>query len=137
MKMVEKLDLALKEKGWTQTAFERAAMLSENRISKWKNGAGEPTAKQALRMARLLGLPYDFLIDDDQDKPGLLPLSDREKQIWDVVRTIGVDEAWRRLLQPLVGAVPEPARPSVVLTPVTIRPGDEAKPPEKKRKGAG
>lgn len=103
MTMVEKLDLALDERGWTQSAFEQAALLSANRISKWKNGTGEPTAKQALRMARLLDLPLEYLIDDDQAEPGGMPVSEREKQVWEAIRTLGVDEAWRRLLQAPAG----------------------------------
>lgn len=68
MKMIEKITLALADRGLTQRGLEQRAGLSENRISKWKDGTGEPTARQALLMARLLGLPLEYLVDDDQEE---------------------------------------------------------------------
>lgn len=69
MKMIEKLVKALADRDLTQRAFEAQCGLSENRISKWKDGTGEPTARQALAMARALGLPLEFLVDDSIDEP--------------------------------------------------------------------
>lgn len=115
--MVEKLELALIEKGWTQSALEKAAMLSPNRISKWKGGQGEPTARQALRMAQLLELPVAYLIDDDQAQPEATPLNDLEREIWRMVRMLGGDEAYRRLIQAPVDMTPHmlppPPRPKL------------------------
>jgi transcriptional regulator with XRE-family HTH domain len=98
MRLVEKLEAVLRARGLTQSSFEKLASLSENRISKWKNDQGEPTVRQALRMARILDVPLDYLADDDLNDLPSATMTERERQVWEVVRTIGPDEAWRRLV---------------------------------------
>lgn len=89
MRMVDKIKAALESKGWTQSAFEKLALLSENKISKWKDDKGRPTAQEALRMARLLEISVEYLIDDDQEEPPRPApvLSEREAAILAIVRT--------------------------------------------------
>jgi transcriptional regulator with XRE-family HTH domain len=101
MRLVEKLEMALRSKGLTQGSFERLAMLSENRISKWKNNQGEPTVRQALRMARLLDLPLDYLADDEVDEEPHRLIDDWERKIRDVIAIIGAEVVYRRLLESL------------------------------------
>jgi hypothetical protein len=50
-------------------------------------------------MARALGVPVEWLVDDEMAVPPPIPTTDRESDLWKVVRTIGLDEAWRRLVQ--------------------------------------
>lgn len=68
MRFIEKIDEWLNRSGWTQGALERQAALPENRISKWRD-VGEPTISQGLRIAKVLGIPLDYLADDTQDEP--------------------------------------------------------------------
>jgi transcriptional regulator with XRE-family HTH domain len=98
MDMVAKIQHLLRDRGLHQAEFEPLAGLPKGRVSKWAGGQGEPTARQALRMARLLNVPLDYLADDDLDEPPPASMTDRERQVWEVVRTIGPDEAWRRLV---------------------------------------
>jgi transcriptional regulator with XRE-family HTH domain len=117
MKMVEKLEAAIRAKGLTQSSFERAAMLSENRISKWKNNQGEPTASQALRMARMLGVSVEYLIDDEVDAPEP-SVSEWERKVWEVVQEIGAELAWKKLVRPEHVAseprlLPPPPKPKI------------------------
>lgn len=98
--MVEKLQNLIVDRGLTQTVFEPMAGLPENRISKWAGGQGEPTARQALRMARQLGVSVEYLIDDQLDRdPGApsVPLSLQDQMILEAYRAFGFQEAWRRL----------------------------------------
>lgn len=72
--------------------------LAANRISKWASGQGEPTGRQYLRMARVLGVPVEYLIDDEMAVPPLTPTTEMEHRVWDVVREIGADRVWRILM---------------------------------------
>lgn len=67
-KIIEKICDLIAERGYTQQDFEEVAKLATNRVSKWRN-KGEPTARQALRIARALGVTMEYLADDTQDEP--------------------------------------------------------------------
>jgi transcriptional regulator with XRE-family HTH domain len=69
MTMLEKIDLVLRRKGLSQAALERIALLPAGRISKWKDQKGEPTVRQALRIAHALDVPIPWLVDDGMDEP--------------------------------------------------------------------
>jgi transcriptional regulator with XRE-family HTH domain len=102
MDAMAKIEKLLGAKRWKQNAFEKAAVLAENRISKWKDGQGEPTLRQAYRMARLLGVPLDYLADDALQEPSSSGLTDDERAILDLFRALGLDraEGLRRLATP-------------------------------------
>ena len=89
---VEKILTLLEQRGWTQGYFESMAGLSANRISKWKNDQGEPTLRQGLRMARLLGVPIEYLADDQADAIEQPPaLTADEDAILKLVRALRLD----------------------------------------------
>jgi transcriptional regulator with XRE-family HTH domain len=47
--------------------------LTQNRISEYERGTGEPPLPVLLKYARIAGVCVDVLIDDDQDLPAKLP----------------------------------------------------------------
>ena len=47
--------------------------LTQNRISEYETGKGEPPLPVLLKYARLAGVCVDLLIDDDLDLPAKLP----------------------------------------------------------------
>ncbi len=71
MTFVEKIEMLRKAKGLDQDELEPLAGLPATRISRWNGGTGEPTARQALRLARVLGCSLEYLADDslDEDHP--------------------------------------------------------------------
>jgi transcriptional regulator with XRE-family HTH domain len=77
MNVIDKIVEFARRQGMTQGGLERAAGLSANRISKWKDGKGRPTLAQAARIAKQLELPIAFLADDAQDEP--LPSAELER----------------------------------------------------------
>ena len=101
--MVQKLTDILERRGIKQAAFERSVFLSENRISKWKKGQGEPSASEALRMARALGVSMEWLIDDTKETAPVSELSELERSIIDLVHALRLDkqEALLRLATPV------------------------------------
>lgn len=109
--MVDKIVMLAEARGWDQGELESRAGLARGRISKWKADQGEPSAKQALRMARLLNVSMEFLADDDLDEPVPVPsiaLADDERAIIDLYHDLELDkrEAVKRLATPLTAAVP-------------------------------
>jgi transcriptional regulator with XRE-family HTH domain len=97
MTTIAKICRLLAEKGITQVAMERSVGLAKNRISKWKEGTGEPTARQIWEIARALRVPVEYLLDDDQDRPKPPPDEEEEHILW-LVRELGYDEAKAQLL---------------------------------------
>lgn len=53
--------------------------LTQNRISEYETGKGEPPLPVLLRYARLARISTDVLIDDDLDLPAKLPVKPKHK----------------------------------------------------------
>ena len=93
------------------------------RISKWKNGKGEPTPSDIAAMVEVFKVSYDYLCDPEvRDPKGVSAfnpileqvrasgLTERQRMILEVARRIGEDVAIDRLLN-VPGAVPYVAKP--------------------------
>ena len=55
------------------------ADLTQNRISEYETGKGEPPLPILLKYARLVGISTDVLIDDELDLPAKLPAKPKSK----------------------------------------------------------
>jgi transcriptional regulator with XRE-family HTH domain len=55
------------------------ADLTQNRISEYETGKGEPPLPILLKYARLVGISTDVLIDDELDLPDKLPAKPKHK----------------------------------------------------------
>ena len=53
--------------------------LTQNRISEYETGKGEPPLPVLLRYARIAGICVEVLIDDELDLPGELPVKPKHK----------------------------------------------------------
>jgi transcriptional regulator with XRE-family HTH domain len=118
MKMIDRVDRILAERGIDQDDFERLAKLPTNRFSKWKRGTGADSvsARYALSMARVLGVSVEWLIDDEAPDEAVESdgLTADERDILNVIRRAGLGkvEALARL------ALSPPARPA---TPMRLK----------------
>lgn len=74
-RLAEKLVQVRTALGLSQNELIRAleVELTQNRISEYETGKGEPPLPVLLRYARLAGVCVDVLIDDEQDLPDNLP----------------------------------------------------------------
>lgn len=100
--MIEKIVALAQRKGVSQAAVERAAGLSENRISKWKNNEGEPTFRQIVRIAEFLDCSVSYLADDSLDAPPPSATLDHDEETAldfyrELVAVVGPAKALREL----------------------------------------
>lgn len=105
MDFLEKILKLTEIRGLDQSQVESMAGLPRGRITKWKSDQGEPSAKQALRLAKALDVRLEWLVDDDENWPptSRQQLSVDDSMISSMVEILGFAEAKRRLLLPPKG----------------------------------
>jgi len=97
MKFSEKLESLRVQKRLSQEEIAAAVGVTQSSVSRWLGGGGGPTLPQGLRLARFLGVPLDFLADDEMQKPPA-GRSPEEELLLTNARILGIDEAIRRVL---------------------------------------
>jgi len=110
MEIFEKVEKLLDAKGLRFADLGRATGMSSARMTQLRQGVGKISTHELLASARFLGVTVDYLVDPEIVEPerGITPA---EAAILEMVRTVGTDEAKRRLM--LVGpafAVPPQSR---------------------------
>jgi transcriptional regulator with XRE-family HTH domain len=95
--MIDKISELVTSHGYSLASFEVAARLPTNRLSKWRNGKGEPKARELYRIAKLLDVTMEYLADDLMDRP-TPPLTDDERMVLRVIRVLRTRESMRRLI---------------------------------------
>ena len=95
----DKIEKLTASKGIKKKQIAEAMGAHATRISDWISGKWQPDLGQALRLARFLSVPLDYLADDSMDElptPDVLP---EEMKLIEMARVVGIEEARRRLLQ--------------------------------------
>ena len=99
MNAVLKIEQLRRALGLDQAELESMTGLARGRISKWASGQGEPTIRQAHRLAAALGTSVDYLADESATEPVARPSVDPKiAGILEIVHELGPDIARRRLL---------------------------------------
>lgn len=91
MEFAEKVNKLLAEKGLSQRAL--AGLLGDvnkDSVNRWCRGSQMPDVKTALRLARVLGVSLDYLVDDQMDEPPTLGLTSEELALVEAAREMGV-----------------------------------------------
>lgn len=142
MRFPEKLILVIQDSGLSQARISRDAELHPSALSDMTAGKRRPYMDQALKLARALKVPLEYLADDSLDEPPEPQLTDDDAFVIRAVRAMGIsaDEAVRRIyagaLKPELvsnggreerayGSTfePSPGRPDPSLTVITPMPG--------------
>lgn len=71
MELRKKLLHLMTEKGWTQIAVSSKSGVSQSAISDYVNeeNPSRPRGNNALKLAKIFGVPLEWLLDDKQDWP--------------------------------------------------------------------
>jgi transcriptional regulator with XRE-family HTH domain len=88
-------------KGLDQSALAGKVGLSKSSISRILSGAQEPKLRVAYDLAKALGVTLDYLVDDSPEigpNDQLVMLSEDEVTILKIVRRLGTDVAFNRLV---------------------------------------
>ena len=103
MGYTDKLQRLCALRGMDQSALASKVNLSKSSISRILSGTQEPKLRLAYDLAKALGVTLDYLVDDSPEigpTDQLVMLSDDEVAILKIVRRLGTDVAFDRLLQP-------------------------------------
>lgn len=104
MPFPEKLARMIELRGISQSRLARETGIAQPKISAMSAGKQRPYMDQAIKLARALDVPLDWLADDDQDE---LPQPDPDAEdLAFLVRKLGAAEVVRRAL--LSEAVAQP-----------------------------
>jgi transcriptional regulator with XRE-family HTH domain len=108
MRMLDKVLSLLDARRISQQDAEISCGMPRGRISKWVGGQGEPTARQALRLAELLRVPVRYLIDDAMTSPEPDVSEIQQRILW-LAEAVGYDVAVKRLANALETTTPPPS----------------------------
>ena len=101
MGYTDKLQKLCALRGLDQSALAQKVNLSKSSISRILSGAQEPKLRLAFDLAKALGVTLDYLVDDSPEvgpSDQLIMLSEDEVAILKIVRRLGRNEAFDRLL---------------------------------------
>jgi transcriptional regulator with XRE-family HTH domain len=94
----EKVAKLVDRAGITQKDLATSLGLSESRVSEWLHRGTAPKLTVAARLAKILGVPVDYLADDDQDEPPSATRTDQERRILEIAAMLGYEVALARLI---------------------------------------
>ena len=97
MEIFEKIEKLLDAKGLRFADLGRATGMSSARMTQLRQGVGKVSTHELLSSARFLGVTVDYLIDPPVSEPQPKP-SPSEEAVLEMIRTLGIAEAKRRLL---------------------------------------
>ena len=80
MKLQEKIIMLRKKNGWSQEEFAEKMYVSRQAISRWENGTALPDAQNVLQLSKLFNVTTDYLLNDDYESDGDIPVVQRAKQ---------------------------------------------------------
>ncbi len=70
MKLLDKIIMLRKERGWSQEDFAGNLNVSRQAVSRWENGTALPDAQNILQISKLFNVTADYLLNDDyEDEP--------------------------------------------------------------------
>jgi len=66
---IERLELVLEKKGWTQRKLAEKAGFTEESLSRWFNGKNKPYPRKVITLAKILGVDADWLSGEGDRLP--------------------------------------------------------------------
>lgn len=122
MNFAEKVIKLREARGWKQSDLRKAiGDISPTTVSNWESGS-IPAMDIALKVARALGVPLDYLADDEQDRPVPTAMSEAEQQLWAMAKRHGAERILKRLEE--VGVGPRNRDPEIVESAEDVDPRD-------------
>lgn len=80
MKMQDKLIMLRKKAGLSQDDLAEKINVSRQAISRWENGTALPDALNVLQLSKMFHVTTDYLLNDDYESDGDIPVVQKVKQ---------------------------------------------------------
>lgn len=80
MKMQDKLIMLRKKTGLSQDDLAEKINVSRQAISRWENGTALPDALNVLQLSKMFHVTTDYLLNDDYESDGDIPVVQKVKQ---------------------------------------------------------
>lgn len=94
----ERLNLLLEDRGLSQSELARRSGYKQPQVNLWVNGKSRLFADQAIKLCQALSVSADWLLDEEADDKIPAEPSPWEVRVMEIVREIGPERAWRRLV---------------------------------------
>ncbi len=102
---MEKVEKLLSKKDMSAADLTRLTGIPSGRLSKLGKGEGKLRMKEALKVARALNVPLEFLADDEMHEPPRQPEASEEmRALLVIVLELGPKEVLARVLRPTTSA---------------------------------
>lgn len=92
----EKVERRLLELGWNQATLAERIGRKSSTVANWFIRGSVPRLDVAWEVARAIGLPVDYLADDEQKEPPPIGTAE-ERRLLDLCLRLGPEEAFDRL----------------------------------------
>jgi transcriptional regulator with XRE-family HTH domain len=105
MRFGKKIERLCDERGWNRAELARRIGVSKTTAGNWFDDTRHPFDFTLIKLSRALGVPVDFLVDNEMDEPPSPALSPDEAEVLNLIRALGLPkfEALRRLAGAGVG----------------------------------
>ena len=80
MRLPDKIILMRKQNGWSQEELAEKLDVSRQAVSRWENGTALPDAQNVLQLSKLFHVTTDYLLNDDYESDGDIPLVQQARQ---------------------------------------------------------
>ena len=80
MRLPDKIILLRKQNGWSQEELAEKLNVSRQAVSRWENGTALPDAQNVLQLSKLFHVTTDYLLNDDYESDGDIPLVQQARQ---------------------------------------------------------
>lgn len=80
MKLEEKLVSLRKEKGLSQLKLAEMMNVSRQAVSRWESAAARPSTENLRALSKLYGVPIDYLMHEESERPGQPEEKNRKKR---------------------------------------------------------
>ena len=80
MRLPDKIILLRKQNGWSQEELAEKLKVSRQAVSRWENGTALPDAQNVLQLSKLFYVTTDYLLNDDYESDGDIPLVQKARQ---------------------------------------------------------
>ncbi len=83
--IIKRIEIRLSEIGMTKAEFYKKSGISSASLSQWRTGKYNPSEKNLVKAAEVLGVSYAYLVNGTEEETKIAPTADSKSDILDEV----------------------------------------------------